>query len=60
MRAESRIENETAAPASFNIKNFLWEALLGLELLGEAYWGYMSDLEKAKYFLQQFKLSKIL
>jgi len=38
VRAESRlyIENETASPASCNIKNFLWEALLGLELLGEA------------------------
>ena len=45
------IENETASPATCNIKDFLWEAVLGLELLRKNYWSYMIDLQKTKYFL---------
>jgi len=55
VRAESRLHVER----SCNIKS-LSGRLLGLELLRKAQWSSMIELQNAKYFLQQFKLSKIL
>jgi len=53
LRAESRlhIEDERASPASFNIKDLLWKAMLGLELLRKSKWSYMRDLQKVMDFL---------
>ena len=44
------IEDERASPASCNIINLLWEAMLGLELLRKSKWSYMRDLQKVKIF----------